>query len=97
MLFITYTDEVRQNRADEATAALKQTFSNMAGKIPGLRKAEFGKNIAGGRYDACLYCEFDKPEDIPAYRLHPLHSALEEMANSWVKSNACVDYIVDEQ
>jgi len=97
MLFVAYTEEVREKGAEEATEAISGIFAEMPGKVPGLRKAEYGKNISGGKYDACLYSEFDKPEDIPAYRLHPLHVKLANLADAWVESNACVDYIVEDQ
>ena len=96
MLFVAYTEEVRKKGAEEATEAIRKIFTEMPGNVPGLRKAEYGQNISGGKYDACLYSEFDKPEDIPAYRLHPLHKKLEKMADAWVESNAIVDYIVEE-
>lgn len=93
MLFLRYTDEIRAGRMDEATQAMRESFSGMVGKIPGLVTAEIGENIAGGPYDVCLYCEFEKPENIQAYKVHPLHLAHNEMAKDWIGERACVDYI----
>ena len=56
---------------DAAVALIASVLEPLVGRIPGLRKMEIRRCFAG--MDYALYSEFDNPEDVPAYRAHPLH------------------------
>ena len=94
ILFLTFTDQIREEKADETIAFMQNAFDDMVGKIPGLRLAEIGKNFAGGPYDIVLYSEFDSPEALAVYQEHPLHLALKYQAKDWIAGRALVDYEV---
>ena len=97
MLFWTFTEQIHAQNPDETIRVLQQSYANMVGKIPGLRCAEIGKNLAGGPYDIALYCELDSVDDLNAYQTHPLHLELKEMAKNWVEGRVCVDYEIKER
>lgn len=56
---------------DEAVALIASKLEPLVGQIPGLRKMEIRRCYAG--MDYALYSEFEKAEDVSAYRAHPLH------------------------
>jgi len=56
---------------DEAVKLIASKLEPLVGKIPGLKHMEVRRCYAG--MDYALYSEFEKAEDVPAYRKHPLH------------------------
>lgn len=56
---------------DEAVKLIASVLEPLAGQIPGLLKLQIRRCFAGCDY--ALYSEFAQPQDVPAYRAHPLH------------------------
>lgn len=56
---------------EEAVSLIASKLEPLVGQIPGLLKMEVRRCYQGCDY--ALYSEFERAEDIPAYRAHPLH------------------------
>ena len=56
---------------DEAVKLIASVLEPLVGQIPGLLHMEVRRCFNG--MDYALYSEFEKPEDVKAYRAHPLH------------------------
>ena len=56
---------------DEAVKLIASKLEPLVGRIPGLLKMEVRRCFAG--MDYALYSEFERKEDVKAYRAHPLH------------------------
>ena len=56
---------------DEAVKLIASRLEPLVGQIPGLLKMEVRRCYQG--MDYALYSEFERAEDVPAYRSHPLH------------------------
>lgn len=56
---------------DEAVKLIASCLEPLVGKLPGLTHLEVRRCFNG--MDYALYSEFEKPEDVKAYRAHPLH------------------------
>jgi len=91
-----FTDKVTEENRKEIIKKMKDSVSNMNGKIPGLLRAELGENLSGGPHDIVLYSEFERIEDIPAYRNHPLHVVHQKMTKNWVCNRVWADYMVEK-
>lgn len=70
---------------DEAVEFIASKLEPLVGQIPGLLKMEVRRCFAGCDY--ALYSEFEKKEDVPAYRAHPLHQA----------AKACFHHLLDQR
>ena len=77
---------------DEAVAIVKQQLEPLVGRIPGLKKMEIRRCFAGCDY--CLYSEFESPEDVPAYRAHPLHQDAKSYFHHLLDTRLSADYEV---
>ena len=55
----------------EAIEIIRSVLEPLVGKIPGLLHMEIRRAFRG--MDYALYSEFERAEDVPAYRAHPLH------------------------
>ena len=77
---------------DAAVQIVRENLEPLVGKIPGLLKMEVRRCFAG--VDYALYSEFEKPEDVAAYRAHPLHQ--EAKSHFWhlLDSRVAADYEV---
>ena len=64
----------------------------LVGRIPGLLKMEIRRCFNG--MDYALYSEFEKPEDVPAYRAHPLHLAAKQQFHHLLDQRYSADYEV---
>ena len=56
---------------DDAVRLIASKLEPLVGQIPGLLHMEIRRGFNG--MDYALYSEFEKAEDIPAYRAHQLH------------------------
>ena len=77
---------------DEAVAIVAAQLEPLVGKIPGLKKMEIRRCFAGCDY--CLYSEFERPEDVPAYRAHPLHQQAKQHFHHFLATRVAADYEV---
>ena len=68
---------------------MKEIFSTMEGKIPGMQKLELIKGYQG--YDACLITEHASRADIDVYQEHPLHQPVKHYMHSIIAGRASCD------
>ena len=77
---------------DAAVEIVRSQLEPLVGKIPGLLKMEVRRCFAG--VDYALYSEFEKPEDVAAYRAHPLHQEAKSHFHHFLDTRVSADYIV---
>ena len=77
---------------DETVRFIASKLEPLVGQIPGLLKMEVRRCYQGCDY--ALYSEFEKPEDVPAYRAHPLHQAAKSCFHHLLDSRFSADYEV---
>ena len=77
---------------DEAVALIASKLEPLVGKIPGLLKMEVRRCFAG--MDYALYSEFEKAEDVAAYRAHPLHQEAKSHFHHMLQTRVSADYEV---
>ena len=77
---------------DAVAAIAAEHLHPLVGKIPGLKHLEVRRCFAGCDY--ALYSEFEKPEDVPAYRAHPLHQEAKSHFHHWLATRLSADYEV---
>ena len=77
---------------DEAVALVASKLEPLVGQIPGLLKMEIRRCYAGSDY--ALYSEFEKAEDVPAYRAHPLHQEAKKHFHHMLDKRFSADYEV---
>ena len=77
---------------DAAVEIVRSNLEPLVGKIPGLLKMEVRRCFAGSDY--ALYSEFEKPEDVAAYRAHPLHQEAKSHFHHFLDTRVSADYIV---
>ena len=77
---------------DAAVALIASKLEPLVGKIPGLLKMEVCRCFAGCDY--ALYSEFEREEDVPAYRAHPLHQEAKSHFHHLLNTRISADYIV---
>ena len=75
---------------DAAVSMIASHLEPLVGQIPGLLKMEVRRCFAGCDY--ALYSEFERPEDVPAYRAHPLHQEAKGHFFHMLDSRVCADY-----
>lgn len=74
---------------DAAVELIASCLEPLVGRIPGLRKMEIRRCFAGSDY--ALYSEFDRAEDVPAYRAHPLHLAAKKQFHHLLATRVSAD------
>ena len=62
----------------------------LVGQIPGLLHMEVRRCFSG--MDYALYSEFEKAEDVPAYRAHPLHREAKKHFHHLLDQRYSADY-----
>jgi len=77
---------------DEAVKLIASKLEPLVGQIPGLLKMEIRRCFAG--MDYALYSEFERPEDVPAYRAHPLHQEAKSHFHHLLDKRCSADYEV---
>ena len=77
---------------DAAVAMIASHLEPLVGRIPGLVKMEVRRCFAGCDY--ALYSEFEKPEDVPAYRAHHLHQEAKSHFHHLLATRLSADYQV---
>ena len=77
---------------EEAVKFIASKLEPLVGQIPGLLKMEVYHCYQG--MDYALYSEFEKPEDVPAHRAHPLHQEAKKHFHHLLDQRYSVDYEV---
>ena len=77
---------------DAAVALIASKLEPLVGKVPGLMHMEIRQGFNG--MDYALYSEFEKPEDIPAYRAHQLHQEAKSHFHHLLQTRVVIDYEV---
>ena len=79
---------------DKAAAVelIASKLEPLVGKIPGLLHMEVRRCFNG--MDYALYSEFEKPEDVKAYRAHPLHQEAKGHFHHLLDTRFAADYEV---
>ena len=77
---------------DAAVKLIASKLEPLAGQIPGLLKMEVRRCYAG--MDYALYSEVETPEDLPAYRAHPLHQEANSHFHHLLDKRVSADYEV---
>lgn len=76
----------------EAVKLIASVLEPLVGQIPGLLHMEIRQGFNG--MDYALYSEFEKPEDIPAYRAHRLHQDAKAHFHHLLQTRVVIDYEV---
>ena len=77
---------------DAAVKLIASKLEPLVGQIPGLLHMEVRRCYAG--MDYALYSEFEKAEDVPAYRKHPLHQEAKSHFHHLLDQRFSADYEV---
>lgn len=88
---VVYTLKEGVNK-DEAVKLIASKLEPLVGQIPGLLHMEVRRCYAG--MDYALYSEFERAEDVPAYRKHPLHQAAKSYFHHLLDKRFSADYEV---
>ena len=85
-----FPEEKKEETACEADRRLKA----LVGQIKGLTFAEMRLNrLHGSSRELLLISELETPEDLDAYQIHPLHTAVaEEVIKPAACDRVCFDY-----
>ena len=75
---------------DAAVRLIASKLEPLVGQIPGLLHMEVRRCFAGADY--ALYSEFEKPEDVTAYRAHPLHQEAKSHIHHFLDNRVSADY-----
>ncbi|MBQ3193145.1 MAG: Dabb family protein [Oscillospiraceae bacterium] len=75
---------------DAAVKLIASKLEPLVGQIPGLLHMEVHRCYAG--MDYALYSEFEKPEDVAAYRAHPLHQEAKSHFHHMLATRVSADY-----
>ena len=75
---------------DEAVALVASKLEPLVGRIPGLLKMEVRRCYQG--MDYALYSEFERAEDVPVYRKHPLHQEAKSHFHHLLDQRFSADY-----
>lgn len=88
---VVYTIKEEYDK-DEAVKLIASKLEPLVGQIPGLLKMEVRRCFAG--MDYALYSEFERPEDVKAYRAHPLHQEAKSHFHHMLATRVSADYEV---
>ena len=77
---------------EEAVKLIASKLEPLVGIIPGLLHMEIRRGFNG--MDYALYSEFEKAEDVPAYRAHRLHQEAKQHFHHLLQTRVVIDYEV---
>lgn len=77
---------------DAAVKLIASKLEPLVGQIPGLKHMEVRRCFGG--VDYALYSEFERKEDVPAYRAHPLHQEAKSHFHHMLETRVSADYEV---
>ena len=75
---------------DGAVALIASKLEPLVGRIPGLLQMEIRRGFNG--MDYALYSEFEKSEDISAYRAHDLNQEAKSHFHHLLQTRVVIDY-----
>ena len=88
----TLKDEYNNDRIKQE---MKVKLEGLVGVVPGLSVMKIKINpLPSSNADVMLYSEFEKPEDVPAYRAHPLHQEAKSHFHHFLATRLSADYEV---
>ncbi len=92
MIRLKETDEPEEKQQN--ALKLKAAIEGLLGKVPELNAMEVGLNLSTkeASYDMVLTSEFDTPEALDAYRIHPEHEKVLALLMEVYCETAVVDY-----
>ncbi len=77
---------------ESAVKFIASTLEPLVGKIPGLLHLEVRQAYAG--MDYALYSEFETPEALADYAVHPLHLAAKDQFHHMIATRVAADYML---
>jgi len=89
-------DEVDGKPKAEVCREIKEMLEALPGKISCIKKLEVGINAlpSDASDDLVLITEFDSPEDLKIYAVHPDHLAVADVIGKAKLTRNAVDYLV---
>ena len=82
----------------EEVANVTRTFNDLYGKVPEVKKMEWGLNMSPENLDQgfthCFVLTFSSEKDLASYQLHPAHKAFQEVLKPHMDKVFVVDYFV---
>ncbi|MFZ9242361.1 MAG: Dabb family protein [Sediminibacterium sp.] len=82
----------------EEVANVTRTFNDLYGKVPEVKKMEWGLNMSPEHLDQgfthCFVLTFSSEKDLASYQLHPAHKAFQEVLKPHMDRVFVVDYFV---
>lgn len=89
-----FKDEIKAEERPRLAKEMEKNLTGLLGGIEGLKSVHFVTSpIPSSTHDVALITEFEKPEDIAAYAVHPEHvKVADTFVRPYVKDRACLDY-----
>jgi len=82
----------------EEVANVTRTFNDLYGKVPEVKKMEWGLNMSPEHLDQgfthCFVLTFSSEKDLASYQVHPAHKAFQEVLKPHMDKVFVVDYFV---
>ncbi len=82
----------------EDVAKVTRTFNDLYGKVPEVKKMEWGLNMSPEHLDQgfthCFVLTFSSEKDLASYQLNPAHKAFQEVLKPHMDKVFVVDYFV---
>jgi hypothetical protein len=82
----------------EEVANVTRTFNDLYGKVPEVKKMEWGLNMSPEHLDQgfthCFVLTFSSEKDLASYQLNPAHKAFQEVLKPHMDKVFVVDYFV---
>ena len=82
----------------EEVANVTRTFNDLYGKVPEVKKMEWGLNMSPEHLDQgfthCFVLTFSSEKDLASYQLNPAHKAFQEVLKPQMDKVFVVDYFV---
>jgi len=88
---VMYTLKEGVDKAD-AVALIRSVLEPLVGKIPGLKHMEVRQSYQG--MDYALYSEFESPQALADYAVHPLHLEAKSHFHHLLATRVSADYEV---
>ena len=76
----------------EAVSIIADQLEPLVGKIPGLLHMEI--RLAFNGMDYALYSEFESPQALKEYAVHPLHQEAKKHFFHFIDKRVAADYVV---
>lgn len=87
-----FKDEAEGAAKAENIAKVKALLEDLAARLDLIKSLEVRPGLPSGSFDAVLITEFETPEDLAAYIVHPEHKKVSSFVKSVREARASVDY-----